>query len=197
VEFLLAEMAAKEGLVVIAGNKADFLAIDFVRDFESQFSGDLADSGFFHSAEGSEGVLELVLAEAKEKIRLILSRIATFAKDRFGFQMINDGVVAGGDEVSAKRAGFRPEIAEFEVLIAHHAGIRSATKTILAGKIVDDDFFKVIGLIDDVVGNSKAVSDTASIGNGRGATAFVFRAGDAILRPNLHRDSDDVPAILL
>jgi len=137
------------------------------------------------------------LAETKKKIRLIFSGIATFSKDGFGIQMINDGVVASGDKVGAERAGLRAKIAEFEVLIAHHAGIRSATKSILAGKIVDDDFFKVIGLINDVMGNAKAMSHAASIGNGRGATAFVFRAGDAILRPNLHRDSDDFPAILL
>jgi hypothetical protein len=83
------------------------------------------------------------------------------------------------------------------MFITHHAGIRSAAKAILAGKIIDNDFFEVVGFIDDIVRDSETVSHTTGIGYGRGTAALVFRAGDAILRPHLHRHADDFPAILL
>ena len=41
------------------------------------------------------------------------------------------------------------------------------------------------------------VGDAAGIGDGRGAAAFVLRAGDAVLRPDLHRHADDVVALLV
>ena len=175
VEFLLAEVAAQERLVVIARHEADFLAVHFVGDLQPESACDFADFGFFHSSQRREGVLELILTKAEEEIRLVLAGVAAFAENGVVLVMVDDGVVSGGDEVRSERAGFCAEVAEFEVFVAHHARVRCAAFFVFAGKVVDDDLFKIVSLIDDIVGYAQLVGDTACIRYGRGAAAFVFR----------------------
>ena len=196
-KFPLAEMAFEECLVVIAGHETNFLAIDLVGDLQADAPGDLADFGFFHAAERGEGVLELILAEAEKEIRLVLARIAAFFKHRMVGVVLDDRVMPGGDEVGSEGLGLRAEFAEFQMLVAHHAGIRSPAEAVFAGEIVDDDFFEVIGFVHDIVGDAEFVGDPARIRDGGGTAAFVLGARDAVLRPHFHRHADDLPSVAL
>ena len=197
VEFLLAEVAAKEGFVVIARHEADFLAVYLVGDLQAEATCDLADFGFFHASQRREGVLELILTKAEKEIRLVLAGVATFAEDGVVLVMVNDRVVSGGDEVGAERAGFCAEVAELEVFVAHYARVRCATFFVFAGEVIDDDFFEIVGLIDNIVGDAQLVGDAARIGDGRGAAAFVLSSGDAILRPDFHGHANNFPSVAL
>jgi hypothetical protein len=97
----------------------------------------------------------------------------------------------------AERAGLGQQVAELELFVAHHARVRRAAGAVFAGEIIDDHLLELVRLVDDVVGNAERVRDAARVGDGLRAAAFVLRARDAILRPDLHGHADDVVALLL
>src|SRR5438132_416316 len=51
--------------------------------------------------------------------------------------MFDDRVMTGGNVIAIESLGFAPKVTELQLLIAHYAGIRSATGLILARKIVN------------------------------------------------------------
>ena len=75
-KFVLAEVRAQEGLVVVPGHEADFLAVHLVGDLQAERARDLADFRLRHPAERSERALQLRLPQAEQEIRLVLARIA-------------------------------------------------------------------------------------------------------------------------
>ena len=68
--------------------------------------------------------------------------------------MFDDGVVAGGDIITAERFCFVPEIAELQFLVAHHAWIRRAAGLIFAGKVIDHEALELVGFIHHVMRNA-------------------------------------------
>ena len=82
------------------------------------------------------------------------------------------------------------------MLVAHHAGVGRAAGLVFGGKIIDDVGLEILGLIDEIVANAEVVADGTGIGDGLRAAAFILHAGDAVLRPELERDTDDFVALL-
>ena len=80
VKLAFAQMRAQECFVIVSWYKADFLAIDFVRDSEPQRMRYFSDLGLSHSTKRRKGAQELRLAQAEQKVRLILSWIDSLAK---------------------------------------------------------------------------------------------------------------------
>jgi len=109
--------------------------------------------------------------------------------------MFNDRVMTGRDVIAAERCRFTPEIAELEFFIAHHARVRRPTGLVLAGEVINHDALELIGFINHVMRNTERMRDAACIGDRLRAATFVFRARDAVLRPDLHRHSDHVVAL--
>src|SRR5438093_11423517 len=105
---------------------------------------DFPDLGLSHCAERCERATKLRLAQAEQKIRLILARIDPFAKNRAIGVMFNNSVVAGRDVIAAERFGLTPKIAKFEFLVAHHARIRRAAGLILAREIINDRALELV-----------------------------------------------------
>src|SRR3954452_19626128 len=99
------------------------------------------------------------------------------------------------DVIAAERRRFSPEIPELELFIAHYAWVRRPTGLVLAGEVINHDAFKLICFIDNVMRETERMRDAARIGYGLGTAAFVLRAGDAVLRPDLHRHADHVVAL--
>src|SRR5205809_3533411 len=100
------------------------------------------------------------------------------------------------DVIAAESLCFAPEVAELEFLIAHHTRVRRSACLILAGEIVYYDAFELIGLIDHVMGNAEGMGYAACVRHGLWPATFVLRSRDAILRPDLHRNTDHVVALL-
>src|SRR5207249_8025985 len=96
-----------------------------------------------------------------------------------------------GDVTAAERSGLAPKIAELEFLIAHHAWVRRPAGLVFAGKIIDHEPLELVRFINNVMRNAKRMCNAARIGHGLRPATFVFRARDAILRPDLHGDTDD------
>jgi len=55
---------------------------------------------------------------------------------------------------------------------------------------------KFRGLVDEIVGDAKFVADGAGVADGLRAAAFILGARDAVLRPELECDADDVEALI-
>src|SRR5882672_4697421 len=104
--------------------------------------------------------------------------------------------MARSDVIAAECPGFAPEISELEFFIAHHARVRRPPCLILAGEIINHDALELIGLVNHVMWNAESMGYAARIGDRLRPAAFVLRARDTILRPDLHRDADDVVALL-
>ena len=111
--------------------------------------------------------------------------------------MLDDGVVPGGDVLRADGARLGPEIAKLHLLVAHHAGVRRAAGFVFAGEVVDDQLLKLVRLIHHVVRDAQRVRDAARIGDRLRPAAFILGAGEAILRPDLHRHAHDIVTLLL
>src|SRR5262249_9862467 len=104
--------------------------------------------------------------------------------------------MARGDVLTAKCPGFAPEIAELEFFVAHHTRVRRPACLVFAGEIIDNDALELIGLVHNVTRNAERMRYAARIGDRLRPAAFVLGARDTILRPHLHRDADDIVALL-
>ena len=104
--------------------------------------------------------------------------------------------MARSDVIAAECPGFAPKISELEFFIAHHARVRRPAGLILAGEIINHDALELIGLVNHVMWNAERMRHAARIGDRLRPAAFVLRSRDTILRPDLHRDADDVVALL-
>ena len=98
--------------------------------------------------------------------------------------------------VAPQGGGFAPKIAEFELLVAHHTRVWRAPGLVFAGEIINDQPLELVGFVNDVMRNTQRMCHTARIGHSLRTAAFVFRARDAILRPNFHGNADDLVALL-
>src|SRR5207248_5781332 len=112
--------------------------------------------------------------------------IDAFAKNRAIGVILNDRVVPCGNVIAAERLGLAPEITELDLLITHHAWVRRPTGLVFTGEIIDNESLKLVRLINNVMRNAKRVRHAARIGDRLWPATFVFRARDAILRPDLH-----------
>ena len=140
---------------------------------------------------------ELLLAEAEEEVRLVLAPVAPLAQHHLIRVMLDDGVVARGDVIRPERAGLLPEVAKFQLLVAHHARVRRAPGAVFAGKVINDELFELIRLVHDVVRNPDPMSHTPGVRNGGGAAALVLGTRNTVLRPDLHGHADDFISLLL
>ena len=142
----------------------------------------------------------MLAAKTEEKIRLVLLGIETLAKNRValhsGSRMLHRGVVTGCDVSGTQGGCLVPEIPEFEFLVAHDTRIRGASGLVLFGEVIDDQTLEWDSLIDHVMGNPQCVGDAACVGDRLRAAAFVLGPGHAVLGPELHGDTDDLPPLL-
>src|SRR6266481_5827421 len=182
---------------------------------------DLANLRLGHSAQWHQCAAQLRLTQTEKEIRLILPQIDTLTQDRVtaagggdpgrfasdprihtaavtapGYNVLDDGVMTGRDVIAAESLRFAPEVAELEFLIAHHARVRRSACLILSGEIVYYDALELIGLVDHVMGNAERMGYAARVRHGLWPATFVLCSRDAILRPDLHRHTDHVVALL-
>ena len=104
--------------------------------------------------------------------------------------------MASGNFIRAELISALDEPAEFQMLVAHHAGIGRATGFIFVGKILNHVLLKILSFIDEIIANAKVGANGAGVHDGLWTAALVFRAGHAILRPQLESNTDDLVALL-
>jgi hypothetical protein len=96
-------------------------------------------------------VAQLRLAQAEQKIRLVLARVDALAQDCAIRFMLDDGVMTGRDVIAIERSRLFPEATELELLVAHHAGIWRAAGLVFARKIIDYDALELVCFVDHVM----------------------------------------------
>ena len=105
-----------------------------------------------NGAEIWQGELQkgkLVLSKTPQHVALVFFAIRTHADGVSAVFFLGDGrVVPCDDLVTAKTAGKLAQKGDFDVAIAHHAGVGGATKSVAFGKIVLDHPIKALFAVD-------------------------------------------------
>src|SRR5205809_4784625 len=143
---------------------------------------DFANLRLGHSAQWHQRAARLRLAQTEKEIRLILSLIDALAQHgecrcgalaalhtmrrRRRSHMLNNRVVTGRDVIAAESLRLAPEVAELELLIAHHARVRRSACLILAGAIVYYDALALIGLVAHVMRNAERMGYAERVRHG-------------------------------
>ena len=181
---------------------------------------DFANLGLAHCSERRQCATQLRLAQTEQKVGLVLPWIDTLSQHSVpvaggadpgrsrlrrrigaagvtdpGYNVFDDRVMAGRDVIAAERLRLLPEIAELQFLVAHHAWVRGSP-SLVCWKIIDHQPLKLIGFINHVMRNTEHVRHVARVSHGLRPATFVFRARNAVLRPDFHRHADDVVALL-
>src|SRR5690606_4297462 len=117
---------------------------------------------------------ELILLKRKEKITLILTQVAAALHQNSARSFIEfcSREMAGRDFLRAELAGLPDEIAELQMLVAHHAGVGCATGLVLGREVIDNHLLKFGRLVDKVIGNAKFVADRAGVHDRLRTAAF-------------------------
>src|SRR4029078_863654 len=98
-----------------------------------------ANLGLRERADREENLVEDVSIDAGENGRLIfLPLVAAGGGGSVFADVFERGVMSGGDAVGSDRLGERPELAELQPVVAHHARIRRAAGEILLGEVILD-----------------------------------------------------------
>ena len=189
---------AEEGLVVLARHEADLLAVLLVGNLQSKLAGDAADLLLGQGSEREEGAGKLTSAQAEEEVGLVFLGIKALAQDGSAFrQVLHDRIMARRDVSGTERGRLVPEIAEFQLLVAHDAGVGGPARLVLLGEVIDHEALEGHGLVDHIVGDSQRVSHAAGIGDRLGTAAFILGTAHAVLRPEFHGDTDHFPTLFL
>ena len=162
-KFRLVEMRSEEGLVVVARDEADFLAIDFVGDSQAQRARDLADGRLRPSPpRGVRAWRNCCWRKRGQEIGLVLAWIDPFAQDRAIPVMFDDGVMAGGDESRSRAPSPCPRGCRISPSRCTSRTGSASVSLVFAGKIIDDEALELIGFIHDVMRNAQRVRDIAA-----------------------------------
>ena len=131
--------SADETEVIVVGDEADLLAFRLVVHRQPLLAGQPADLRLGIIADREEHVGEQFGTQPEEHVGLVLARVvAACDPERAVVRAGDPGVMAGGDEIGPNLLAIRPELAELEPDVAHHAGIRRPAGHVLVGEVVLD-----------------------------------------------------------
>src|SRR5262245_16831216 len=193
-----------ESRVVAIRNKTDLLALRLLRSGETERAGNIPRFRLGHLAKRERGALELFLRQLEEKVGLILGKIPPLLENEpaRGRIIFHAGIVSGCDSIGADLPGQRYEPCEFELAVTGDAWNRRSPRKIVFDEGPDNSTFKLVLEIDHVERKTQPFGDSTSIVYivERAATRgrrFAVSAQPAALIPQLHRETDDIVALIL
>ena len=154
-----------EAHVVARRNEADFLALGLFGDGQLLAARDFAHFLLGHFAEREQAVRELLLRQAKQKIRLVLLRVdgAQQAIAAGRFVEADARVVAGGDAVGADLLRGHQQLLELDVVVAQRAGNRRAPGEIVLHEGAHHGVLEEPLEIHDVVRQAEVLGDALGV----------------------------------
>ncbi len=162
---------------------------------------DLAHLRLGHAAQRKLRTRQLLLGEAKEKIRLVLGQVGRALENpaAAAWVVFVDGVMTGGDAIGADRSGGLQQLVELEMVVAKRAGNRRSPGQVLAHKRTHHILLEPILLVDDVIRNAQLLGHVARVVDviKRTAAPSLGLLGNAVLAcetrliPQLQREADD------
>ena len=194
--FLHQPRRRKEFFVILVRHKTNLLALLLLRRLEIHAPGNLARLAFLQFTKRKHHVRQLLLAKREQKVRLVLPRIPATKQHCAAVALLEPSVMPGRHVLRAKLPGAVDQVAELQLLVAHHARVRRPPRLVLRREIIDHVPLKLLRFIDEIIRDVEFVGDRAGIHHRLRATALVLGAGHAILRPDLQRNADDVVPLL-
>src|SRR5690606_30237349 len=134
---------------------------------------------------------------APEEVALVLVRIeaTTEANVPVGIHL-RACVVASGDQVGAEPASAAQQVRDLRVRVAADARVGSPARGVLTDEVVDHVRGELRLHVEDVVGDSERTGDTAGIHDAVQSAARLAGGVRIRVAEGLHRDADDVVALL-
>ncbi len=149
--------------VVVVGHKADFLAVGFVVNRQTKLACKCSNLLLRHVADWEKDVIEDRPTDPEQDVRLILPAVDRAGDPGpAGLGGHDSCVVPGCDEIGGNLLPERPELAEFEPVVAQHTGVWSAAREVFFREIVDD-LLEILFEIQSVEGDSQTISDAAGV----------------------------------
>ena len=183
--------------VVAAGDEADVLRVRFVGGEQAKPLGVLARDVLRPAAQRKPQEIQLFLRGGEQEIALVF-RVVDGAVEFGSFVAIHAlHIVARHHAVGAEIVGDAEQVAEFDGLIATHAGDGRFAAHVGVGEIVDHRLAEIAFVIQNVMREAARIGDAAGIVNVlAGAAGFGFRSRRAVI-VELQRHADDVVAFLV
>ena len=182
--------------ITSAGHETDILAVRLLRHRQIEPLGQ--DAGFVlaHSAERKAQIIELLARCRKQEIALILAVIG--GAMQLGAVRPHDtaDIMARRQRIGTEILCCFQQIAEFDGLIAQHAGHRRLAADIAVGEAVDHVLAEPAFVIQHIMRDADLLRDTARIGNiltGAARPLALYRRPMIV---KLQGDPDDVIALL-
>ena len=189
----------QEAAVVVAGDKAYFLALGLLAQFLKAFlQSDSAHFGLGESAKREDGAPEVVFGEHPEEIGLVLAGVHGIAEVEMSVVLRNACIVPGGDAVATVLVGGFEQLAPLDVRIAEDTWIGRASAGVLGDKIGDDMPTERVAEINDMMLETKRLRQVLRLHDALNGAA-PFLAGEAGLFDTVEgaeRDADEFVPLL-
>src|SRR5689334_22558531 len=162
---LLGEIRVNEALVVAAGDEADLLRVGLFRQRQAVLAGELAHLRLAHFAQRKARAAELLLREAKKKVRMVLGGVGGAAQKPAVARgrKFATCVVAGSQQVSADLSRGDEKLIELQVVVAQAARDGRASGKILAHEGANHVALKALLVVDDVERDAQLLGDGARV----------------------------------
>src|SRR5262245_57091346 len=142
--------------VIIVRHKTDLHALLLIGGLELAMPGYVARITFGAIAQRKQSAGQLILPQGKQKVTLIFAQILPALKqDSVAvWRRFQARKMAGRDVLCAQLVGPFNQSPKFEILITHHARIRSAPSLVLSGKVLNDFGLKLFCFVNQVIRNA-------------------------------------------
>jgi hypothetical protein len=116
---------------------------------------------------------QLILPERKQKVALVLARIASAFEQRPTVDVFHPRIMAGGDVLRAELVRALEQRAELQMFVAQDARIGRASGPVFGGETADDLLLKFLRVVHHVKRNAQMVAHRAHVSRRPGpARAF-------------------------
>jgi hypothetical protein len=130
------------------------------------------------------------------EVRLVLLRVASLAQPPASAVVLDAGIVTGRHVRRAQRTRLLQQRAELQFLVAEHARAGRAPRAILGHKRVNHQLVKPLLLVHDVVWDAELLRHCTGVRHRLRPATLVRRDAHARLRPEFHRDPDDLMTLV-
>ena len=171
-------MGFDEGVIIIVGDKADFLTFPFLGHRQAKFGRQLPHLGLRVVTQGEMDMVNGFLSELVEHIGLVFLLVNGSGQTVLAaFVGQNAGVVAGGHALAAKTGGNISQFTELYVTVTKNTGVGSQPRAVLSEKGLDNLDRKFLPQVCCMVADAENVADPAG----------VVQGGGGFSRPGQHR----------
>jgi hypothetical protein len=190
--------AVEEFPVVPRGDKADLLAVRFMRHLDAELAGHGPNTDLGQSPQRKTGPGQGRLIECPEEIALVLA-VVTSPKEVdlsvIASSPSNPGIVTCGDKGGIETVRRLQERGESNALVAANTGVRSSAAEIFRTEVFDDMAAEIDFHVERAMGYTELLASDPGVLEGFDGAAALFvdlRAFSLSKTEVSHRHTDDI-----